>query len=122
MSDLRKQTAGNPDIWRDTSPDLYDELPLYLLNDLETVVFQKYPELEQTKRRVMDWGARHAVMAGSGSAIIGIFDNAKTQADAIAGLQEEGLTVRQMKFLTGTGYLKPFVINLSGGPLPPELR
>lgn len=42
-------------------------------NDFEAVVFARYPELSQTRDRLLSLGARHAMMTGSGSAIFGVF-------------------------------------------------
>ncbi len=48
----------------------------YLLkNDFETTVFAKYPKLADIKQKMYDEGAVYAVMTGSGSAVIGIFNS-----------------------------------------------
>lgn len=46
-----------------------------LVNDFETSVFKKYPELEQIKRDLYDQGAIYASMTGSGSTMFGIFES-----------------------------------------------
>jgi 4-diphosphocytidyl-2-C-methyl-D-erythritol kinase len=46
-----------------------------LLNDFEAVVFSKYPRLRQIKRRLLQAGAAGAALAGSGSAVFGLFQN-----------------------------------------------
>jgi 4-diphosphocytidyl-2-C-methyl-D-erythritol kinase len=46
-----------------------------LLNDFEAVVFSKYPRLRQIKRRLLQTGAAGAALAGSGSAVFGLFHN-----------------------------------------------
>ena len=46
-----------------------------LLNDFETVVFSRYPRLRQIKRRLLQSGAAGAALAGSGSAVFGLFQN-----------------------------------------------
>ena len=44
-----------------------------LLNDFEVSVFEKYPEIENVKKKMYDEGAVYASMSGSGSAVFGIF-------------------------------------------------
>lgn len=54
-------------------------------NDFEDAVFKTHPELAAVARKLRKFGARPALMTGSGSAIFGIFPNgaaARTAADA----------------------------------------
>jgi 4-diphosphocytidyl-2-C-methyl-D-erythritol kinase len=51
------------------------ELPLAASNDLESVVFAAHPEIAEVKRKLLEAGARHAVMSGSGGTVFGVFDN-----------------------------------------------
>jgi 4-diphosphocytidyl-2-C-methyl-D-erythritol kinase len=44
-----------------------------LVNDFETTVFAKYPELAAIKRSLYDIGAVYASMSGSGSALFAIY-------------------------------------------------
>ena len=44
-----------------------------LVNDFETTVFAKYPELAAIKRSLYDTGAAYASMSGSGSALFAIY-------------------------------------------------
>lgn len=46
------------------------------VNDLETAVFPRYPELADIKRSLLELGAAAASMSGSGSSIFGIFSDA----------------------------------------------
>jgi 4-diphosphocytidyl-2-C-methyl-D-erythritol kinase len=46
-----------------------------LSNDFEEVVFQRYPRLAAIKRELLRQGAAGASLAGSGSAVFGIFQN-----------------------------------------------
>ena len=46
-----------------------------LKNDLEPIVFEKYPEIESIKQQLYDTGALYASMTGSGSAVYGIFES-----------------------------------------------
>lgn len=45
------------------------------VNDLETVVFPRYPELADIKRSLLEFGAAAASMSGSGSSLFGIFSD-----------------------------------------------
>jgi 4-diphosphocytidyl-2-C-methyl-D-erythritol kinase len=45
-----------------------------LINDFESTVFKKFPELGLIKQSLYELGALYAAMSGSGSAIFGIFD------------------------------------------------
>jgi len=46
-----------------------------LINDFESVVLARYPELAGIRRRLQRAGATRVAMTGSGSAMFGIFDN-----------------------------------------------
>ncbi|MGF1636645.1 MAG: 4-(cytidine 5'-diphospho)-2-C-methyl-D-erythritol kinase [Cyclobacteriaceae bacterium] len=46
-----------------------------LINDFELSVFNKYPEIENLKNKIMDLGAGYVAMSGSGSAVFGIFND-----------------------------------------------
>ncbi len=49
---------------------------IYLMkNDLEEVVFSAYPELRNIKESLLDHGARHVMLSGSGSTVFGAFDS-----------------------------------------------
>ena len=59
---LREILRQDPSTWRET-----------LVNDFETTVFQKYPQLPAVKEKLYAEGAVYAAMSGSGSAFFGIF-------------------------------------------------
>jgi len=46
----------------------------YPTNDLEEVVFRKYPELKTIKEKLIELGANFSLMSGSGSTIFGVFE------------------------------------------------
>ena len=59
--------------------------PVELINDLEPVVFRRYPGLRNIKELLLDHGACTASMSGSGSSIFALFtDRAQAQAAALA--------------------------------------
>jgi 4-diphosphocytidyl-2-C-methyl-D-erythritol kinase len=68
-------------------------------NDFEPVVFELAPDVERAKVALMKAGAATALLAGSGSAVFGIFDNRDAQERAIQMIEiETGWRV----FLCGT--------------------
>lgn len=55
-----------------------------LLNDFEEVVFQQHPRLAKIKRDLLQNGASEALLAGSGSAVFGVFPSpAKARRAAV---------------------------------------
>jgi 4-diphosphocytidyl-2-C-methyl-D-erythritol kinase len=61
-----------------------------LLNDFEGAVFQHYPRLNEIKRDLLQKGATEALLAGSGSAVIGVFPSpAKARRAAVGFPQDE---------------------------------
>ncbi len=42
-------------------------------NDFESVLYPEYPRLRRLKQALLDSGARHAMMTGSGAAVFGVF-------------------------------------------------
>lgn len=45
-----------------------------VLNDFETSVFEKYPQIDEIKTKLYAAGATFALMSGSGSSVFGIFE------------------------------------------------
>lgn len=58
-------------------------------NDFAAVVFQLEPEIERAKAALIKSGAQGALLAGSGSAVFGIFDNKEAQKRAIQAIDLE---------------------------------
>jgi len=56
-------------------------------NDLEPVVFQEYPEIFAIKKQFLAFGAKGALLSGSGSTVFGLFDNLETAKTAYARLE-----------------------------------
>lgn len=53
----------------------FAELLGQLHNDLEQVTVAAYPLIDQVKQRLLENGARGALMSGSGAAVFGVFDD-----------------------------------------------
>ena len=60
-----------------------------LQNDFEPIVFELEPEITRAKVALMNAGAEAALLAGSGSAVFGIFDSEDAQKRAIQVLELE---------------------------------
>jgi 4-diphosphocytidyl-2-C-methyl-D-erythritol kinase len=78
----RGDRAGTP---------LLDLVRAGIENDFERVVFPKYPELREVKRRLERAGARYASLSGSGSALYGLFDSAGEAQAAAEKLSDNGM-------------------------------
>ncbi|MFN7311401.1 MAG: 4-(cytidine 5'-diphospho)-2-C-methyl-D-erythritol kinase [Vampirovibrionales bacterium] len=52
-------------------------LTSYMHNDFEDVILERHPELRGMKNALLDAGAFHAMLCGSGSAVVGFFDHDK---------------------------------------------
>ena len=63
----------------------------WMLNDFESVVFQRFPALGEIKRQILACGAHHALLSGSGSALFGIFEGPDEAARAARRLAAEGM-------------------------------
>jgi len=63
--------------------------PEALQNDFERVVFELAPEIERVKIALMNAGADAALLAGSGSAVFGIFDKENKRERAIQAIALE---------------------------------
>jgi 4-diphosphocytidyl-2-C-methyl-D-erythritol kinase len=60
-----------------------------LSNDFERPVFQRHPRLAQIKRALLHRGATEASLAGSGSAVFGVFPSPAMARRAAVGFQDE---------------------------------
>ena len=63
--------------------------PRDLQNDFEPAVFDLAPEIKRVKVALMKAGAEAALLAGSGSAVFGVFDNGDAQERAIQMIELE---------------------------------
>jgi len=66
-----------------------DFLRSAMKNDLETVVFGAFPEVERVKHTLLELGAVHAGMSGSGASVFAIFDKEETRQTALKALEIE---------------------------------
>lgn len=48
-------------------------LQLYFHNDFEAVIYSKFPNLQEIKKRLLDTGANFSSLSGSGSSVFGLF-------------------------------------------------
>jgi 4-diphosphocytidyl-2-C-methyl-D-erythritol kinase len=81
---------SKPILFRSQASDVSDFSDQNALqNDFEPVVFQLEPEIERAKNALLKSGARAAMMAGSGSAVFGIFENQDAQERAIQAIELE---------------------------------
>ena len=62
----------------------FAQLGAALYNDLEPVVFKRYPEILRIKNELLSSGAGGALLSGSGSTVFGIFDNPEISKKALA--------------------------------------
>lgn len=58
-------------------------------NDFETVVFSQYPQLKAIKGKLLRFGAKPALMSGSGSTVFGVFDSRLARDQAAGRLRQE---------------------------------
>ena len=60
-----------------------------LSNDFEPAVFEHHPRLNQIKRELLQRGASEALLAGSGSAVFGIFPSPAKARRAVVGFPHD---------------------------------
>lgn len=81
-------------------------LPLTARNDFEAVVLTEYPEIATVKLRLMELGARHGLMSGSGATVFGVFDNLVTSERARDALRAQGYWSACATTITRDAYQK----------------
>lgn len=57
-------------------------------NDFEVSAFQKFPQLEDVKKKLYNEGARYASMTGSGSTMFAIYDELPVKSFGASGFEE----------------------------------
>jgi 4-diphosphocytidyl-2-C-methyl-D-erythritol kinase len=80
------------------------ELPFAARNDLEEVVVAAHPEIADLKRALLELGARHALMSGSGGTVFGVFDNQRSSEAAQEVLRTRGLWCESVRTISRTEY------------------
>ena len=66
-----------------------DFLQAAITNDLESSVFEKFPEVRRVKQKLLELGATNAAMSGSGASVFAIFDKEETRQAALKALDTE---------------------------------
>jgi 4-diphosphocytidyl-2-C-methyl-D-erythritol kinase len=82
------KTAENPKLWKFCAL-AWSLQASGLLNDFEGAVFQHYPRLAEIKRDLLQKGAAEALLAGSGSAVIGVFPSPAKARRAAVGFTHD---------------------------------
>ena len=62
---------------------------LELINDFEKEVFQMKPEIKRVKNKLLKFGAKKALMSGSGASIFALFDNENDRQIALGSFSDE---------------------------------
>ncbi len=78
----------------------FAQLGAALYNDLEPVVFKRYPEILKIKNELLGSGAEGALLSGSGSTVFGIFDNPDLAKKALARFEGKKYKVFLAKSIT----------------------
>jgi 4-diphosphocytidyl-2-C-methyl-D-erythritol kinase len=73
--------------WRINTPAQGSE-PAWA-NDFESVVFREHPQLKSIKGKLLKYGARPAMMSGSGSAVFGVFPTRELRERALDSFRKE---------------------------------
>jgi len=60
-----------------------------LKNDFERVIFEIEPEVARAKQKLFDYGAKRALMSGSGASVFGIFETDEQRHNALNNLRGE---------------------------------
>ena len=73
-----------------------------LHNDLESVTFKIYPEVEKAKDLLCRYGAAGALMSGSGSTVFGVYSNKRAAEDSMTAMQKDLARRGWQSFLVST--------------------
>jgi 4-diphosphocytidyl-2-C-methyl-D-erythritol kinase len=77
---------------------------LELVNDLERAVLPRFPPIAAARRALLRQGALAALMAGSGSTVFGLFEDARQARRAAAALARPAWTVRVTRTLSRSAH------------------
>ncbi|MBG0791571.1 MAG: 4-(cytidine 5'-diphospho)-2-C-methyl-D-erythritol kinase [Desulfovibrionaceae bacterium] len=67
--------------------------PPEMTNDFEPVVFRRFPTLREIKEKLLEFGADHAAMSGSGASLFGIFPTRDSAMSAAKALEKNGIEI-----------------------------
>ena len=82
------KSAANPTLWRFCALS-WSAQGSGLSNDFEPPVFRRHPRLAQIKRALLQKGAAEASLAGSGSAVFGVFPSPALARRAAVGFPDD---------------------------------
>ena len=82
------KSAADPKLWRFCAL-CWSAQGCGLSNDFELPVFQRHPRLAQIKRALLQRGAAEASLAGSGSAVFGVFPSPTMARRAAVGFPDD---------------------------------
>ena len=85
----------------------YAQLGAAWCNDLEPFVFKEHPGLSEIKKEMLAFGAKGALLSGSGSTVFGIFDNPEIAKNAYSQLDRGGLTLFLVESVASLSELYP---------------
>jgi 4-diphosphocytidyl-2-C-methyl-D-erythritol kinase len=66
----------------------FEKMKKNMHNDFEHIVYLLHPELQSIKNNLLQRGAKAAVMSGSGSTVLGVFDRFEDAESAKAGFEK----------------------------------
>jgi 4-diphosphocytidyl-2-C-methyl-D-erythritol kinase len=75
-----------------------------LSNDFESAVFRRYSRLDKIRRALLQGGASEALLAGSGSAVFGVFPSPAKARRAVVGFPHDQTFVCET--MSRTGYAR----------------
>ncbi len=81
LSKLTQSEIDNPETLREK-----------VLNDFEKFVFENFPEVKNVKNKLYEYGAKFALMSGSGSTVFGIFSDIESAEKARNNFPKEYFT------------------------------
>ncbi len=84
-------------------------------NDLEAPVARRHPDIRRLVARLLRLGADYAAMSGSGSAIFGLFPDARTAAAAHGALADRGWRAWQTRTVSRDAVMREGRRALAGG-------
>lgn len=105
-----------------------DEWRTLCVNDFESAVFSRHPQLENVKRTFERFGARPALMSGSGSSVFGLFESRDEAERARRALSSRlpGMLAFPISFVSRRRYRAIWLRQLEGHTInklwPPQSR